>query len=379
MITGMKSAVTSFDVARLAQVSQSAVSRTFTSGASVSEATRARVMDAAQKLGYRPNAHARSLITGRSRIIGLVLSYLENLFYPVALQRLAERLQRDGYHVLLFINDNPNADDLVAEILQYHVDGIVLAASTLSSALARNCADADIPVVLFNRVMADPGAKTTQSVSSVRGDNAAGGRALADFLVAGGHRRIAYIAGNEESSTNLERERGFREGLAEAGLHIWARATGNYDFAQARQAALTLFAAGRERPDAVFVASDHMAFAVMDALRFDLGLRVPEDVSVVGFDNVPQAEWGAYRLTTFEQPVDPMVEATVGLLQERLREEGAGPARNVVVPGSLIVRASARLPTPALPSPALPAASASVLAHTPRLAPHPGRPRKTKP
>lgn len=369
MITGMKSSVTSFDVARLAQVSQSAVSRAFTPGASVAETTRVRVMDAARKLGYRPNAHARSLITGRSRIIGLVLSYLENLFYPVALQCLAERLQRDGYHVLLFINHNPNADELVAEILQYHVDGIVLAASTLSSALARNCADADIPVVLFNRVMADAGTHAIQSVSSVRGDNAAGGRTVAEFLIAGGHRRMAYIAGNEESSTNLERERGFREGLDGAGLHIWARATGNYDFAQARQAALTLFAPGRERPDAVFVASDHMAFAVMDALRFDLGLRVPEDVSVVGFDNVPQGEWGAYRLTTFEQPVDPMVEATVGLLQERLRQEGAGPARNVVVPGSLIVRASARLPTTVAPSPAP--------VTPPRSAPRKGRPQKS--
>lgn len=352
----MKPNITSFDVARLAQVSQSAVSRTFTPGASVSEATRARVMDAAQKLGYRPNAHARSLITRRSRIIGLVLSYLENLFYPVALQRLAERLQSDGYHVLLFINHNPNADDLVTEILQYHVDGIVLAASTLSSALARNCADAEIPVVLFNRVMAEAGSPSAQSVSSVRSDNVAGGRALADFLVAGGHRRIAYIAGNEESSTNLERERGFREGLSAAGLHIWARATGDYDFAKARQAALDLFSAPGERPDAVFVASDHMAFAVMDALRFELGLRVPDDVSVVGFDNVPQADWGAYRLTTFEQPVDPMIEATVGILQERLREEGSGPARNVVVPGSLIVRASARLPaSSADPAPTPPA------------------------
>ena len=106
------------------------------------------MLDAARKLGYRPNAHARSLITKRSRIIGLVLSYLENLFYPVALQRLAERLQRDGYHLLLFVNHHPNADDLVDEILQDHVDGIVLAAATLPSNLARQCADASIPVVL---------------------------------------------------------------------------------------------------------------------------------------------------------------------------------------------------------------------------------------
>lgn len=340
MMVAMKTAVTSFDVARLAQVSQSAVSRTFTPGASVSEATRARVLDAAAKLGYRPNAHARSLITKRSRIIGLVLSYLENLFYPVALQRLAERLQADGYHVLLFVNQNPNADDLVTEILQYHVDGIVLAATTLSSALARNCADAQIPVVLFNRVMAG-----TSSVSSVRSDNVAGGRAVAEFLVAAGHQRIAYIAGNEESSTNLERERGFREGLAAAGQHIFARGTGNYDFVQARSAVLEMFRAPGAKPDAVFVASDHMAFAVMDALRGELGLRVPQDVSVVGFDNVPQADWGAYRLTTFEQPVDPMIEATVTLLQEHLRDDTEPPARDVIVPGRLIVRESARQPS----------------------------------
>lgn len=347
MIAGMKPNVTSFDVARLAQVSQSAVSRAFTPGASVSDATRARVLDAAAKLGYRPNAHARSLITKRSRIIGLVLSQLENLFYPVALQRLAEQLQRDGYHVLLFISDDPNADDLVTEILQYHVDGIVLAATTLSSALARTCADASIPVVLFNRVMG-PGSGG-ESVSSVRGDNLGGGRAVADFLVAGGHRRIAYVAGAEESSTNLERERGFREGLAAAGQHIWARATGNYDFELARQAARELFAGGGSRPDAVFVASDHMAFALMDTLRFELGLHVPDDVSVVGFDNVPQADWGAYRLTTFEQPVTPMIEATVSLLQERLRGEVAAPARNIVVPGRLVVRESTRAAAPSPP------------------------------
>lgn len=341
MMATMKPNVTSFDVARLAQVSQSAVSRTFTPGASVSEATRKRVLDAAQKLGYRPNAHARSLITKRSRIIGLVLSAMENLFYPVALQRLAERLQRDGYHVLLFVNHNPNADDLVSEILQYHVDGIVLAAATLSSALARNCADASIPVVLFNRVMATGSAG---AVSSVRSDNIAGGRAVAQFLAQAGHQRVAFIAGNEESSTNLEREKGFREGLADAGLHIWARATGNYDFEQARRAALDLFRSGQDHPDAIFVASDHMAFAVMDALRHELKLRVPDDVSVIGFDNVPQAAWASYRLTTVEQPVDPMIEATVAVLQEYLRDDTPPVARNIVVPGELIVRESARRP-----------------------------------
>ena len=336
----VKTSVTSIDVARLASVSQSAVSRSFTPGASVSEDTRRKVMEAARKLGYRPNAHARSLITKRSRIIGLVLSYLENLFYPVALEQLAKRLQRDGYHVLLFVTETQNADELVNEILQYHVDGIVLAATTLSSGLAQRCADAAIPVVLFNRVMA--AGSGAGSVSSVRSDNVAGGRALARHLADTGHQRVAYIAGNEESSTNLERERGFRDGLAERGLRIWARGVGNYDFEQARLAARELFKPAAERPDAVFVASDHMAFAVMDTLRFELGLRIPDDVSVVGFDNVPQADWGSYRLTTVEQPVQPMIEATVGLLQKYLRDDASPQSENVIVPGQLILRESVR-------------------------------------
>ena len=340
MMAAMKTSITSIDVARLANVSQSAVSRTFTPGASVSEATRDKVMEASRKLGYRPNAHARSLTTKRSRIIGLVLSYLENLFYPVALEKLARRLQHDGYHVLLFVTDRQSSDDLVQEILQYHVDGIVLAATTLSSGLAQRCADAAIPVVLFNRVMAPSSPGAPSAVSSVRSDNMAGGRMVARHLAEAGHTRIAYIAGQEESSTNLERERGFREGLAERGLRIWARGVGNYDFEQARTVARELFANPADRPDAVFVASDHMAFGVMDTLRHELGLRIPEDVAVVGFDNVPQAAWPSYNLTTVEQPLGLMVEATVNLLHRHLSEDGRSRNENVIVPGQLVIRQS---------------------------------------
>lgn len=337
----MKTPATSVDVARLAEVSQSAVSRTFTAGASVSVRTRHKVLEAARKLGYQPNAHARSLITGRSRIIGLVMSSFANLFYPVALERLAKRLQQDGFHILLFVSDSQNSDSLVGELLQYNVDGIVLGATTLSSALAQRCADASIPVVLFNRIMISGSAG---AVSSVRTDNVGGGRTLARFLATAGHRRIAYIAGREDASTNLERERGFREGLADFGLRIFARAIGNYDFEQARQAARELFAPETDRPDAVFVAGDYMAIAVMDTLRSELGLRVPDDVSVVGFDDVPQAAWDSYRLTTFEQSLGPMIDATADLLQKYLRDEQTPVSQDIIVPGRLVVRLSARLP-----------------------------------
>jgi len=133
----MRANITSQHVARLAQVSQSAVSRTYTPGASVSIGTRARVMDAARQLGYRPNAIARSLITRRSRMIGVVMSQLDNQFYPLVLEKLSQRLRRDGYHVLLFITARDESDGVLAEILQYQVDGIIMASTVLSSALAR--------------------------------------------------------------------------------------------------------------------------------------------------------------------------------------------------------------------------------------------------
>lgn len=327
-------AVTSLDVAKLAQVSQSAVSRSFTPGASVSDLTRAKVEDAARKLGYRPNAIARSLITRRSRIIGVVMSYLENQFYPVVLEKLSQRLQRDGYHVLLFIADTRESDTVLSEILQYQVDGLVMASTAMSSALAVRCAEAGIPVVLFNRTV-----RASDTTSSVTTDNYQGGRLVAQYLVQTGHRRIAYIAGLEDTSTNVDREGGFRDGLAEHGRRCFARAVGNYDFEDAQAAARALFSVPEpERPDAVFVANDHMAIAVMDTLRVELGLRIPADASVVGFDNVKQAAWGSYQLTSVEQDADAMIEATVKLLMDHL--DGVASNRAVVLPTRLVVRGS---------------------------------------
>ena len=326
--------VTSIDVARLAQVSQSAVSRTYTPGASVSEATRAKVEEAARKLGYRPNAIARTLITRRSRIIGVVMSYLENQFYPVILEKLSQRLQQDGYHVLLFIGETSQADRVLNEILQYQVDGLVMASTTMSSALSVRCEEAGIPVVLFNRTTGG-----SEHSSSVTTDNVAGGRMVAQYLVETGHQRIAYIAGLEDTSTNLDRERGFRDGLAESGSRCFARAVGNYNFEQAKAAARVLFAVpSDQRPDAVFVANDHMAMAVMDALRIEMNRRIPDDVSVVGYDDIKQASLGAYQLSTVVQDPDAMIEATVGLLMNQL--DGSCQNRHLVLPTQLVVRGS---------------------------------------
>lgn len=327
--------VTSQEVAALAGVSQSAVSRVFTPGSSVSPKTAEKVRAAAAQLGYRPNVLARSLKSGKSRIIGLVVAYLENYFYPEIVERLSVELQKVGYHVLIFLAPvaSANVDQIVRELMDYQVDGIVLASVSMSSDLAARCKATGVPVVLFNRGNDDA------SLSSVTTDNYAGGKALADYLCATGHERIAYIAGFPGATTQRDREAGFRAGLAAAGRELFARAEGNFDYKTAQAAARELFATSH-RPDAVFVGNDHMAFAVMDVLRYELGLAIPADVSVVGFDDVPPAAWPAYNLTTFRQHADQMVGETVGLLMSSMGAE-AEP-RQIVLPGALMIRGSTR-------------------------------------
>lgn len=329
-----KKLVTSGDVARLAKVSQSAVSRTFTPGASVSADTRRKVEEAASALGYRPNALARAVISGQSRLIALMFAYLENQFYPVVLEGLSRRLQDAGYQVLLFMTDPGDRDEVVQRMLEYQVQGMVMASATLSSDLAGECAKNGIPVVLLNRyVQASP-------ASSVTSDNVEGGRIAADHLVRGGHQRIGFIAGSADSSTNRDREAGFMKGLADHSMTLWAHRVGGYTHDGATEAARTMFA-GPDRPDAVFVANDHMAFAVIDVLRGELGLRVPDDVAVLGYDDVPEAGWGGYRLSTIEQPTEPMIDETVAILLDQI-ERGEVSRRARVVPSRLIVRDTTR-------------------------------------
>lgn len=332
-----KPGVTSSQVARRAGVSQSAVSRTFTPGASISPKTRDKVMLAAKELGYRPNAIARSLITNRSRIIAVVMAYLENLFYPDVLEELGRLLVKENYRLLLFTGFmDRDSDPVFDQLMQYQVDGIVLASTSLSSELSEECAAAGIPVVLFNR--------TTErdAVSSVTTRNREGGRRVAEFLVAGGHKRFGYISGLESSSTNRDRFAGYKEGLAEAGHTEIIYEVANYDRAEAEAAARKMLSRP-DRPDALFVANDHMAVAVMDVARHELGLSIPEDLSIVGYDDVGPARWTSYGITSMSQPLKRMVEATVSILMEQI-SSGEIEAEHRILNGELVVRTSARLP-----------------------------------
>jgi DNA-binding LacI/PurR family transcriptional regulator len=329
--------ITSAEVATRAGVSQSAVSRVFTPGASASPKTAEKVRKAARELGYRPNALARAVVSGKSRIIGLVVAYLENQFYPDVLEKLSNALQEEGYHVLIFMAAQTagNIDSVVDEILDYQVDGIIAASVAMSSDLSNRCNAAGVPMVLFNRSQDDA------DMSAVTSDNLAGGRKVADFLIAGGHEKIGYIAGWEGASTQRDREQGFEDGLRDAGMLLHARELGQYTLQHAREATLKMFAS--DPPDAVFVANDHMAMAVMDTMRYELKLNVPEDVSVVGYDDVATSAWPAYDLTTVRQPANRMVAETVDILLSKINDSSA-ESRHVEIDGPLIVRGSARIP-----------------------------------
>jgi DNA-binding LacI/PurR family transcriptional regulator len=340
-----KDKITSQQVAELAGVSQSAVSRVYTPGASASKKTTAKVHTAAATLGYRPNILARAMVSGKSRIIGLVVAYLENQFYPDAIEKLSTQLQEKGYHVLIFMASKTasNIDSVVDEILDYQVEGIIAASVTLSSQLADRCHSAGIPVVLFNR------SQDGEGLSCVTSDNFSGGAKAARFLLAGGHKKIGYIAGSEGASTQRDREFGFTAALHQAGSTLYAREAGDFSMEKASAAARRMFgnhssgANVKDKPDAVFVANDHMAFAVMDTLRFELGLRVPEDVSVISYDDVPAAAWPAYNLTTVRQRAGQMVQETVRILMEQIHGNGL-QSQQIAIGSPIIVRGSARIP-----------------------------------
>ena len=327
--------VTSLDVARKAGVSQSAVSRVLTPGASASKKTVEKVRSAVTELGYRPNILARSLITGKSRIIGLVVAYLNNRFYPEVLEKLSHRLQRKGYHVLIFIANNTQDDisQVIEGILEYQVDGIVAASVAMSSDLAARCQAAGVPIVLFNRSQDD------DALCSVTSNNFLGGQTAARHLLDLGHTKIGYIAGWEGASTQLEREDGFNSVLALSNLKVSHREVGNFEIDEAKQAALKMFGASNY-PTAVFVASDHMAFAVMDILRSNLGFRIPQDVSVVGFDDVSLASYSAYDLTTIRQPLIQMVDTTVDILLTQIEHPETVNNRVIKIDPVLIKRSS---------------------------------------
>ena len=330
-----KKAASSADVARLAGVSRSAVSRTYTPGAYVSPETRQKVLAAAEMLAYRPNAIARSLSKKSSQLIGIVASNLENPFYAQMLATLSKMLQQRGYAILLLIAESNNIDALIPRLLSYQVDGVILPAATLGSKIAIELQHSGKPVVLVNRYLRH------DVVSSVSGDNIGGGASVGDLLARTGHRRVAYLAGQDDTSSSRDRGRGLWEGLARHGIAVYAEEAGQYVREPGTIAARKLLSLS-PRPDAIFCANDTMALAALEVARVEFHLRVPEDLAVVGYDNSEPTHWPFYDLTSVDQNMPEMALVAIELLMKKLAS--AHPqVEHLVIPARLVERSTTRV------------------------------------
>ena len=325
---------TSYDVARLAGVSQSAVSRCFRPGNSLSAEKRKVILKVAAKLGYEPNVFASSLITKRSNLVAVLISNLTNLYYPQVLAELAQRLDEQGIRVLLFALQNEgDAGEVLPQIWRYRVDGAIAAARLTPEQLAlfeRH----HVPVVLYNRHAEN------DAVPSVFCDFVGGERLLVDRLVESGHKRFAILSGPSDSYVGNQRVDGALLRLSHHGFEAEVF-PGRFDHesgADGLRAAMAM----KERPDALICANDLMAIGAIDAARDEFQLSIPDDLSIVGFDGVGPAAWPSYRLTTIRQPVRRMAQAAVTMLLERIANPELPPeVRNFS--GALIEGRSARL------------------------------------
>ncbi|MFC3125509.1 LacI family DNA-binding transcriptional regulator [Pseudoroseomonas globiformis] len=322
-------------LARLAGVSHSTVSRALNGDPRISSATRERITAIAIDQGYMPDALARTLSGGRSGLIGLVLGPVENPFYISMLQEVVAQAAVRGLRpLILHLGAGSAEEDTLRALHQYRVDGCLVTSAQLSSDIADLCGRRGVPVVMLNRV-------TRLHASSVSSDNIAGAEQMAHFLLSEGHRSFAFVGTDTASSTAQEREEGFCRALSTAGFGVTR-------FSGQSSSWLGGFAAGEEiaslpqdaRPHAIFAVSDIMALGVIDALRRH-GLRVPEDVSVAGFDDIAEASRPTYNLSTIAQPLVTMVQRGMDLLLARIRNPDL-PHETVLLRGRLVARGTTR-------------------------------------
>jgi DNA-binding LacI/PurR family transcriptional regulator len=321
---------TSQDVAEIAGVSQSTVSRVFAGSTNVSEKKRKKILAAAEKLDYKPNAHARSLITRRTMMIGIVMRNIRNPFYSAVLEIFHNRFSALGYHLIFINSENEEIQESeITRLLEYNVEGVIITDALLSSSASQKFKRYGIAVILFNRY-------TEQMESSaVFCDNYLAAKQIASYLVEMGHRSFAFISGPSDTSTTIDRLKGFKEVLEERKVTDLMIEPGNYTFESGFKAAQELMTKNKNI-DCIFCGNDIIALGVMDAIR-TIGLRIPEDVSVVGFDNIRMSEWPSYALTTWEQPLEEMVDSTVELLLTEISDKKS-TAQIVMMKGHLVVR-----------------------------------------
>ncbi|GAA4184543.1 LacI family DNA-binding transcriptional regulator [Streptosporangium oxazolinicum] len=321
--------VTSFDVAKAAGVSQSTVSRALRGDPSIGAETVRRVAAVAAELDYVPSERARDLSTRSTRRIAMVVD-LDNPLWALLVRRLYDQLAERDYRLTL-VAGHGDTQNIESQVAGGGVDGVILSTVSLDSSLPALLRRRGVPAVLLHRYV-----EGTELDSCVA-DNRAGGAAAARMLLRAGHRRIGALLGPATTSTGRDREAGFRGLLAEAGVELDETLVryGRFDFDHGRESVPALME-GAAPPTALFCANDIIALGAMNSAH-ELGLRVPGDLAVIGFDDLEQAAWPTVALSTVHVPFDDMLHSAVTLLGERIGG-WSGAGRLVIHPVTPVER-----------------------------------------
>lgn len=316
----------------LAGVSQTTVSRVLQNRNNVREETRAKVLRVLEETGYVANQQARSMRMRKSGNIGVVTGRIKNPFYPELLSGLAQSVASTDHRMVLWTADSPTGDAAAIEAIQSgSIEGLIFTTATTDSPVLDRALKLNLPIVLTNRSIR--GIQCDQVTS----DNVSGGRRVARYFRKHGRSRMAVVGGLENISTGKERREGFFAQCEEDAISLAPELQLMCDFTHedARRVGLEILQKA-DRPDAVFCVNDLIAFGVRDAAEV-LGIRVPEDLWIVGFDNIESSAWDRMSLTTVAQPISEMAAISLDLLLKRI-EDPARPFEHQKFLGDLIPR-----------------------------------------
>jgi DNA-binding LacI/PurR family transcriptional regulator len=329
--------VTSYDVAREAGLSQSAVSRVFRSGLSVSKKTRDKVMATANEMGYRPNAIARMLITKQSGMVAVIVSLRANVDYPEVLSQVSKQLAARNKRVLLFtLDDVEGLNELFEQILTFQVDGVIALAAHFESHRLAQFEKHEIPVVLYNRNVLDAMA------NSVCCNHEQGIKQLITELEKNSPKNYLVLSGPKDSDVANERREIAIRLLKQFAVKDVSILYGDYSYQSGRDC-LAKWLQNNPAPDAIICSNDTMAIGVIDEARENHNIHIPNDMSIVGFDGITSSAWQSYQITTIKQPVEKLVKAAVEILLEHIENPNSPPEVRVLT-GALIKGNSVKRP-----------------------------------
>ena len=325
------------EIAKRARVSRSTVSRVINNDSKVSDSTRKRVTTVVKRLNYHPNAAARSLASGRTRILGLVIpervtGLFSDPYFPILIQGITSACNALDHSVMLWLAEPDYERRMISQILHSGlVDGVILASMLMDDSLMQSLIDSTIPFILVGRH------PTNSKVNYVDVDNVTSAKKLVTFLIGVGYRRIATIAGPRNMIAGVDRLEGYKLAMREHGIGMESNLVRVGDFSE-NSGYTIMQGLIPAKPEAVFVASDSMAVGALRAIR-EAGLRVPQDIAIVGFDNMPFSERTDPPLTTVRQPIHQAGYTAAETLIHLIADSESHP-QHIVLPTEIIIRES---------------------------------------